>query len=54
MPNYEYRCQACDRGFMMTMRVNEHDTAEVRCPHCKGTDVHQVFSSFVAMTSKKS
>ena len=54
MPNYEYRCQACDRVSMMTMRVNEHDTAEVRCPHCKGTDVHQVFSSFVAMTSKKS
>jgi putative FmdB family regulatory protein len=54
MPNYEYHCQACDRVFVMTMRVNEHDTAEVRCPQCKGTDVHQVLSSFVAITSRKS
>ena len=54
MPNYDYHCQTCDRPFVVTMHVDEHDTAEVRCPHCKGTDVHQVLGSFVAMTSKKS
>ena len=54
MPSYEYYCQACDRVFVAYMSLHEHDTAEVRCPQCKGTEVKQVLSSFVAVTSKKS
>ena len=54
MPSYDYHCQACDYTFEVFMSLNEHETAKVRCPQCKGTDVNQVLSSFVAMTSKKS
>ena len=39
MPNYEYHCRACDRVFAMTMRVNEHDTAEVHCPSTQRHDL---------------
>jgi len=54
MPSYEYHCQACDRVFVVTMPVDEHDTTQVRCPQCKGTEVKPLLSTFVAVTSKKS
>jgi putative FmdB family regulatory protein len=54
MPSYEYHCQTCDREFVVSMSLHEHDTADVRCPACQGMEVKQVFSSFVAVTSKKS
>ena len=54
MPAYEYHCQACDHVFTVYMSFSEHDTGDVRCPECKGTEVNQVVSSFVAVTSKKS
>lgn len=54
MPTYEYRCQKCDHEFVVYMSFKEHDTAEVRCPKCQGTELTPVLSSFVAVTSKKS
>ncbi len=54
MPSYEYHCQTCDHEFVVYMSFKERDTVDVRCPQCKGTEVKQVLSSFVAVTSKKS
>lgn len=54
MPSYEYHCQACNRVFTVYMSLKERDTAEVRCPQCQGMEVKQVWSPFVAVTSKKS
>jgi hypothetical protein len=36
------------------MSLKEHGTKPVQCPHCKETNVEQIISSFVAVTSKKS
>jgi putative FmdB family regulatory protein len=54
MPSYEYFCRTCDRTFEMLMSLPEHDHKEVQCPHCQGTDVTQVPTTFSAVTSKKS
>jgi putative FmdB family regulatory protein len=54
MPSYEYHCRTCNREFMVYMSFKERDTAEVRCPQCQGTEVQQILSPFVAVTSKKS
>src|SRR5205823_13640686 len=54
MPSYEYYCRHCDRTFTVHMSLKDHETEEVRCVHCQGTQVEQVLTSFVAVTSKKS
>ena len=54
MPTYEYYCRQCDTTFTVHMSISNHDTEEVPCPQCKGAEVEQVISSFVAVTSKKS
>ena len=54
MPNYEYYCRQCDRNFTVYMSIKDHETEQVRCAHCQGTQVEQVLTSFVAVTSKKS
>ena len=54
MPSYEYFCRKCDKMFTRHMSIKDHDTEQVTCPHCQETEVEQVLSSFVAMTSKKS
>jgi putative FmdB family regulatory protein len=54
MPSYDYYCRKCDKTFTRNMSIKDHDSEQVTCPHCQGTEVEQVLSSFVAMTSKKS
>ena len=54
MPTYEYYCRKCDRTFVVYMSLKEHDTEQVRCPHCEGREVEQIITPFVAVTSKKS
>ena len=54
MPSYEYYCRQCDRTFTVHMSLKDHETEEVRCVYCQGTQVEQVLTSFVAVTSKKS
>jgi putative FmdB family regulatory protein len=54
MPAYEYHCHTCDREFVVYMTIKEHDTEPVHCPQCQGTNVTQLFSPFVAVTTKKS
>jgi putative FmdB family regulatory protein len=54
MPAYEYHCRTCNREFVLYMSIKAHDTEQVHCPHCQGTNVEQLFSPFVAVTAKKS
>jgi putative FmdB family regulatory protein len=54
MPTYEYHCQHCDRTFDVHLSLEEGDSEHIECPHCKETNVEQVISPFVAVTSKKS
>jgi len=52
MPSYEYYCRQCDRTFTVHMSLKDHETEEVRCVYCQGTQVEQVLTSFVAVTNK--
>ena len=39
MPNYQYRCLNCHRGFEIFMTYSEYGTHPIACPHCKSDQV---------------
>jgi putative FmdB family regulatory protein len=48
MPLYEYRCDACSKGFEMLRRMSEADHG-VACPACASRKVKRQLSSFAAV-----
>jgi putative FmdB family regulatory protein len=54
MPHYEYLCKACNKTFTKTLHIVEHDTEKTTCPHCGSRDTEQSWSTFSAVTSRKS
>jgi putative FmdB family regulatory protein len=53
MPLYEYFCRKCHKKFGEVLTIKEHDTKQIRCPKCKGTDVDKVIEPFFAKTASK-
>jgi putative FmdB family regulatory protein len=54
MPHYDFICNACQKIFLTTQTIAEHDTEKAACPHCGSREVEQRWSAFSAITSKKS
>ena len=55
MPTYEFKCKKCEKTFSLQMTISEYGKKKsFACPHCKSTSVMRIFSSFTAVTSKKS
>jgi putative FmdB family regulatory protein len=54
MPHYEFVCNACKQTFTETLTIAEHDAEKTACPHGGSHDVGQCWSTFSAVTSKKS
>ena len=54
MPHYEYVCKVCNKTFTATQHIAEHDTQKPACPGCGSHDVEQSWSTFSAVTSRKS
>ncbi|WP_035359197.1 FmdB family zinc ribbon protein [Edaphobacter aggregans] len=54
MPHYDYLCNGCKKTFSSVLTMSEHDTSKPACPHCGSHDVEQQWSTFSAVTSKKS
>lgn len=54
MPHYEFVCKACKKMFTKTESIAEHDIVKVSCPHCGSHQIEQCWSTFTAITSKKS
>jgi putative FmdB family regulatory protein len=54
MPHYESFCNACEKTFSKVLTIAEHDSKGTACPHCGSHEVEQRWSSFSAVTSKKS
>jgi putative FmdB family regulatory protein len=54
MPTYEYLCKDCHNGFAKTLTLAAHDRDPVICPKCGSKNVAQEFTTFYAVTSKKS
>ena len=54
MPNYEFRCSKCERGFEAHQTVTEHAQKLPPCPVCGSTQtVERQLSVFSALTSRK-
>ena len=54
MPTYEYLCKDCNEAFAKTLTLAAHEKDPIVCPKCKGKNVEQEFTTFYAVTSKKS
>ncbi len=56
MPTYEYGCEKCGNKFILVLSLREYEKERerVRCPKCRSKRVKQVFSDFIARTTKKS
>lgn len=53
MPLYEYVCRKCHHKFDEVLTIKEHETKQVHCPKCQGTDLEKVIESFFAKTVRK-
>ncbi|TKB70612.1 MAG: zinc ribbon domain-containing protein [Nitrospira sp.] len=54
MPMYDYTCLDCGKESLIVVTLNEHAAGEVACPACGSKKLQQLFSSFIAHTTKKS
>jgi len=55
MPTYEFKCKKCNKAFSLQMSFIEYEKKKsFACPKCKSKSVRRIFSSFTAVTSKKS
>jgi putative FmdB family regulatory protein len=51
---YDYKCQACGKESLLVLTLKEHETGTVTCPSCGSTKMQQLYTSFIAHTTKKS
>jgi putative FmdB family regulatory protein len=54
MSEYMFHCEDCDKEFTKSLHMSERDSDAVVCPHCGSKRVHQLVTSFSAVTAKKS
>jgi putative FmdB family regulatory protein len=54
MSQYVFHCQDCDKEFTQQHHPSDIEKTEIRCPSCNSKNVHQLVSSFSAVTGKKS
>jgi putative FmdB family regulatory protein len=54
MPMYDYNCLDCGKESLVVLTLKEHESSKVKCPKCGSTKMQQLYSPFVAHTTKKS
>ena len=54
MPIYDYKCLDCGKESLIVVTLKEHERRDVQCPACRSKKLQQLFSPFVAHTTKKS
>ena len=54
MPEYSYRCRACDAQFSRREKMSEHGASPVQCPKCKSSDTESVLSAAYPRIPRKS
>jgi putative FmdB family regulatory protein len=54
MPVYDYLCNDCHKTFERVLTLHEHDSEQMRCPHCGSKNIEQEAAAFYAVTSRKS
>jgi len=54
MHHYEFFCHTCKKTFAKILTLVDYEEGGVVCPHCDSHDVEQRWSTFSAITSRKS
>jgi len=54
MPNYDFKCEKCNKKFSLMIPISEYEKKGFRCPKCKSTKVKQQITAFQTVTAKKS
>lgn len=54
MPDYDFRCEKCNKKFTLQLTIREYEKTKFRCPKCKSTRVKQQIAHFQTVTSSKS
>ncbi len=54
MPMYDYQCADCGRESLIVLTLKEHEQGPPPCPACGSTNTRQLFTGFIAHTTKKS
>jgi putative FmdB family regulatory protein len=54
MPMYDYKCLDCGKESLVVLTLKEHETGIAKCPACNSTNTKQLYTSFIAHTTKKS
>jgi putative FmdB family regulatory protein len=54
MPMYDYKCLDCGKESLIAMTLREHESGSAVCPHCGSKNLQQMYTSFIARTTKKS
>ncbi len=54
MPMYDYSCLDCGKESLVVLTLKEHEATKVTCPKCGSSKMKQLYTSFVAHTTKKS
>jgi putative FmdB family regulatory protein len=54
MPMYDYKCLDCGKESLLVLTLKEHESGPAECPHCHSKNMRQLYTSFIAHTTKKS
>ena len=54
MPMYDYTCLDCGKESLIVLTLKQHESDKVTCPKCGSAKMQQLYTSFVAHTTKKS
>lgn len=54
MPMYDYKCLDCGKESLVVLTLNQHESNNMTCSKCSSTKMQQLYSPFVAHTTKKS
>jgi len=51
---YDYKCLECGKESLVVLTLKQRETNRVTCPKCGSAKMQQLYTSFVAHTTKKS
>ena len=54
MPMYDYKCLDCGKESLVVLTLKEHESGIATCPACNSKNMKQLYTSFIAHTTKKS
>jgi putative FmdB family regulatory protein len=54
MPMYDYKCLDCGKESLVVLTLKEHASGIATCPACNSKNMKQLYTSFIAHTTKKS